>query len=93
MHLPVVWPIMETVPPIDASDEGKQLYGVDGTRVGIISRGDGDTVHVDPGPDLTERIAARIGWSFVLQGSDETHAVAASEIESVGDDRVVVRRA
>lgn len=82
---------METVPSVSKQDEGKPVYDTDGTRVGMITRVDGENVYVDPSPDLTEKIAARLGWSFMLRGSEETYAISAADIESVSDARVTVR--
>lgn len=87
----VVVSSMETVPSVGREDEGKPVYDTEDTRVGMITRVDGDDVYIDPDPELSEKLAARLGWTFMLQGSEETYAIDASDIESVSDDRVTVR--
>ena len=84
---------MESVPSIDTDDEGKPVYDPTGDRVGVVTRADGGTVHVDPNPDLTDTAAAKLGWTFTLQGSQDAYAVDATAVEFVGDDRVVVGEA
>lgn len=81
---------METAPSVSRQDEGKPVYDTDDTRVGMITRIDGEDVYVDPDPELSERVAARLGWTFMLQGSEDTYAISAANVESVSDDRVTV---
>lgn len=81
---------MEHAPTIDSDDEGKAVYDTDGNRVGMVVRVEGDRVHVEPDPDTTESVAARLGWTFMLRGSEESYDVDAASVESVRDDRVIV---
>lgn len=81
---------MEHAAPVDSDDEGKTVYDTDGTRVGMVLRVEDDRVHVEPDPDVTENVAARLGWTFVLHGSEDSYSIDAAAVESVREDRVVV---
>ena len=80
---------MEGVATIDSDDEGKPVYDTDGNRVGMVIRVEGDQVHIEPDPALTENVAARLGWTFMLHGSEDSYAVDAATVESVREDQVV----
>lgn len=82
---------METVPAVDENDVGKPVYDGDGNRVGMVVRAEDDRVHVDPDPDVTENIAARLGLTFVLGESEDSYIVDAADVESVSKDRVTIR--
>lgn len=82
---------MEGVATIDSDDEGKSVYDTDDNRVGMVIRVEDDQVHVEPDPDMAENVAARLGWTFMLHGSEDSYAIDAAAVESVRDDRVVVQ--
>jgi len=82
---------MEHVATVDSDDEGKAVYDTDGNRVGMVIRVEDDRVHVELDPDMAENVAARLGWTFMLHGSEDSYAIDAATVESVSDDKVVVQ--
>jgi hypothetical protein len=84
---------MDSVPPIDPAAEGTTVYDADGNRVGLCTGVDGDAVVVDPDPSTTSRRATEGGWAFLLSRSDGTLTVAATDVATVSDDRIVLRGA
>jgi hypothetical protein len=81
---------MDSIPPISTEDEGKPVYDTDGTEVGIVTHVAGTEVAVDPDPDLTDTVAAKLGWTFMFDGGDDSYPISLTDIESVEDDRIVV---
>jgi hypothetical protein len=82
---------MDSVPSIGTEEEGKPVYDAADNRVGLLIRVEGNDIYVEPDPDLTESAAAKLGWTFMLQGSEDAYAIDPRNITSVEDDRVVVR--
>lgn len=66
-------------------DVGKRVVIADGTGIGQVVEVTDETARVDPDPGVTDRIAARLGWS---EADRESYALRAEDVDSVTDDEV-----
>lgn len=71
------------------NDEGKTVVDTDGNEIGRIKEVRGDTAHVDPNPGLGDSIMSKLGWGDADQ---EDYQLQSSEVDSVTDDQVRLRR-
>ncbi|WP_114579496.1 hypothetical protein [Saliphagus sp. LR7] len=70
---------------IDESAEGKTVVAADGSEVGTVVDADNVTAYVEPDPDLTDEIAAELGWG---DADDETYKLDNDTVETVTDDEI-----
>lgn len=70
---------------IDESAEGKTVVTADGSEVGTVVDADNATAYVEPDPDLTDEIAAELGWG---DADEETYEIDNDTVESVTDDEI-----
>lgn len=67
------------------AEEGKTVVDATGEEVGMVVDVEGDTVHVDPHPSLTDRIKQVLDWG----GRDEdTYPLKSDHISRITDDEV-----
>ena len=69
---------------VTSDDEGKSVVDANGETIGIVTNVQGNHLHVDPDPGLTDQIASRLGWS----DSEDTYTIAADRVENVTDDEI-----
>lgn len=74
---------------ITEHDEGKKVVNKAGKKIGMVSKVEGQHVHVDPDPGLTDTIKSKLGWG---DADDDTYALNQSDIASVTDDEVQLNR-
>jgi hypothetical protein len=74
---------------ITETDEGKQVVNAAGKKIGMVSKVEGQDVHVDPDPGLTDTIKSKLGWG---DADEDTYALDRSDIASVTDDEVRLHR-
>ena len=74
---------------ITENDEGKTVVNEAGETVGMVSKVEGHNVHVNPDPGLTDSIKSKLGWG---DADEDTHAIDQSDIASVTDDEVQLKR-
>lgn len=70
-------------------DEGKRVVNANGEEIGMVKEVSGGAVHVDPDPGITDTIKSKLGW-----GDDDadTYRLDESNVESISDDEVRLRR-
>ena len=68
-------------------DEGKTVVNAEGDEFGMVVDVEGDTMHVDPDPSITDRIRTALGWE---DHDDDTYPVGGESIARIEDDRVVL---
>lgn len=66
-------------------DEGKRVVNASGEEIGMVSGIESGRAHVDPDPDMTDRIKSKLGWNDVDQTD---YTLDESEIESVTEDEI-----
>lgn len=76
---------MTCMATIDESAEGKTVVTADGSEVGTVVDADNTTAYVEPNPDLTDEIAAELGWGDT---DEETYELDNDTVESVTDDEI-----
>jgi hypothetical protein len=74
---------------ITEHDEGKKVVNKAGKEIGMVSKVEGQNVHVDPDPGLTDTIKSKLGWG---DADDDTYALNQTDIASVTDDEVRLTR-
>ena len=74
---------------ITENDEGKTVVNEAGETVGMVSQVEGHDVHVDPDPGLTDSIKSKLGWG---EADEDSYAINQSDIASVTDDEVQLKR-
>lgn len=74
---------------VTANDEGKPVVNEAGETVGMVSKVEGHKVHVNPDPGITDSIKSKLGWG---DADEETHAIDESDIASVTEDEVHLKR-
>ena len=74
---------------LTAEAEGKRVVDQDGTTIGTVSSVEGSRAHVHPDPGVSETIKSKLGWG---NADDETYPIDEADIESVGDDEVMLKR-
>ena len=74
---------------LTAEAEGKHVVDQDGTTIGTVSSVEGSRAHVHPDPGVSETIKSKLGWG---NADDETYPIDEADIESVGDDEVMLKR-
>lgn len=67
------------------SDEGKDVVSSDDHQVGTVKEVDGDTIHVDPDPGLTDELKSKLGFA---SSDGETYPVDQSDVGTVTADEV-----
>jgi len=70
-------------------DEGKKVVNADGDTVGMISGFRGGRAHVDPDPDLTDKVKSALGWQDV---DDDNYILESDQVERITDDEVHLTR-
>ncbi|KDS90994.1 hypothetical protein FK85_07555 [Halorubrum saccharovorum] len=70
-------------------DEGKRVVNKAGKKVGMVSKVQGNRVHVDPDPGITDTIKSKLGWG---DADEDTYPIDESDIDSVDDDEVHLNR-
>lgn len=74
---------------LDDSQKGTEVINADGETVGLVTEVDGDRIHVDPDPGLTDRLKAELGWG----SADESDTTIRSEqVESVERNEIRLSR-
>jgi hypothetical protein len=68
-------------------DKGKTVVDASGEELGLVDDVNGDTLHVNPHPSLTEKIMAKLGWG---DGDEERYPVDQGHIDEITDDHVRV---
>lgn len=71
------------------SDEGKKVVDHSGNDVGVVSGVRGGQVYVNPDPDITDSIRAKLGWETI---DADDYTLDQSAIEVVDDDVVRLKR-
>jgi hypothetical protein len=66
-------------------DEGKQVVNSKGRKVGMVSKVRGGKAHVDPDPDITDRIRSKLGWGDT---DEDTYVLETNRIKKVTDDEI-----
>ncbi|MDZ7688277.1 MAG: PRC-barrel domain containing protein [Halobacteriales archaeon] len=66
-------------------DEGKQVVDSKGGNIGMVSKVRGGKAHVNPDPDITDRIRSKLGWG---DADEDTYALETSRIKKVTDDEI-----
>lgn len=74
---------------VTEEDEGKQVVNKAGKRVGMVSKVERHSVHVDPDPGITDKIKSKLGWG---DSDDDTYTIKQSDVSSVNEDSVRLRR-
>ncbi|WP_435074088.1 PRC-barrel domain containing protein [Halorubrum sp. HHNYT27] len=74
---------------ITEHDEGKKVVNAAGKKLGMVSKVEGQNVHVDPDPGLTDTIKSKLGWG---DADEDTYALNQSDIATVTDDEVRLNR-
>ena len=70
-------------------DEGKKVVDTDGNEIGRVKEVHGDTAHVDPNPGIGDTIMSKLGWG---DADEEDYQLQGSEVDSITDDEVRLRR-
>ena len=68
-------------------DEGKTVVNAEGDEFGMVVDVEGDTMHVDPDPSITDRIRTALGWD---DHDEDTYPVGGESIARIEDDQVVL---
>ena len=71
------------------SDEGKAVVNASGEQVGIVSGFRGGVAYVDPDPGIGDKLMSKLGWGDV---DDDDYPLDGSDVETVTDDEVRLRR-
>jgi len=66
-------------------DQGKHVVNSNGDTVGMISKVEGNTAHVDPDPGITDKIRSTLGWED--KDADE-YALTGDHISEITNDEV-----
>jgi hypothetical protein len=74
---------------VTADDEGTQVVTAAGEDVGRVVEVRGDVAHVAPDPDLTDTLAAKLGWAD--EADADTYRLGADWIDTITDDQVRIR--
>jgi hypothetical protein len=74
---------------ITEHDEGKKVVNKAGKEIGMVSKVEGQNVHVDPDPGLTDTIKSKLGWG---DADEDTYPIDESDIESMDDDEIKLNR-
>lgn len=70
---------------IDEDDEGKTVVNADGDSVGTVVDVDNNDANVEPDPNLTDELAAELGWG---DADEETYQLDNDAVETVTDDEI-----
>lgn len=62
---------------VTADDTGKPIVDSEGNHVGIIADVSGDTVSVEPNPDITEDVRATLSWG----DADDDYQIGAEALK------------
>ena len=74
---------------LTAEEEGKRVVNKAGKKVGMVSKVEGHRAHVDPDPGIGDTIKSKLGWG---DADEDTYPIEESDIESVDDDEVRLKR-
>ena len=66
-------------------DVGKTVRNQQGDEIGRLTRVEGETAFVDPNPDISDSIMARLGWE---DADEDDYRLDMHEIETVTDDEI-----
>lgn len=66
-------------------DVGKTVLNREGNEIGRVTRVEGDTAFVDPNPDVSDSIMARLGWE---DADEDDYRLDMNEIETITDDEI-----
>jgi hypothetical protein len=67
------------------ADEGKRVVAGDGDEIGRVVSVDDGAAYVDPDPGITDRIAARLGWT---DRDNDSYRVDPTDVATITDDEV-----
>ena len=70
-------------------DEGKKVVNQNGEDVGRVVDVRHGTAYVDPDPGMFDTVKSKLGWGDV---DEDTYPLQDADVESVDDDRVLLRR-
>lgn len=71
------------------ADEGKIVVNASGDTIGMVSGISRGKAHVDPHPELTGKIKARLGWDTIDTGD---YVLDGSKVDIVTDDEIRLQR-
>ena len=66
-------------------DEGKRGVNKAGKKVGMVSQVEGNRVHIDPDPGITDTIRSKLGWGDADQ---DDYALEENRIHTITDDEI-----
>ncbi|ESP86877.1 PRC-barrel domain-containing protein [Candidatus Halobonum tyrrellensis] len=72
-------------------DEGKKVVNQNGEDVGRVVDVRHATAYVDPDPGMFETVKSKLGWGDV-DDDEDVYPLQDADVESVDDDRVLLRR-
>lgn len=70
----------------ESDDQGKDVVDTGGQEIGMVADVEGDTMHVDPHPSVTESIKSKLGAGTKGGGA---FPVSPEFVERIGDDVVL----
>lgn len=74
---------------VTEKDEGKRVVDTDGTEVGVVSAFRGGKAYVDPDPDITDEIMAKLGWESI---DEDDYTLDPDRVETITEDEVRLGR-
>ena len=72
-------------------DEGKKVVNQNDEDVGRVVDVRHGTAYVDPDPGMFETVKSKLGWGDV-DDDEDVYPLQDADVESVDDDRVLLRR-
>jgi hypothetical protein len=67
---------------------GKSVVDARGNAVGIVVDVKHGTAYVEPDPDITDKLTAKLGWT---EAGEESYPLQEAAVETVTDDEVRLR--
>lgn len=78
------------MPQFTEEDEGKTVVNPVGEEVGIVELVQNGTAYVEPHPNWSDRVKARIGWEDEPDMGEQP--LEDEDVEEVTDDEVILRQ-
>lgn len=78
------------MPQFTDEDEGKTVINPVGEEVGIVELVTDGTAYVEPHPDWSDRIKARIGWEETPDMDEQP--LKDEHVDEITDDQVILRQ-
>ena len=72
-------------------DEGQKVVNQNDEDVGRVVDVRHGTAYVDPDPGMFESVKSKLGWGDI-DDDEDVYPLQDADIESIDDDRVVLRR-